>query len=116
MEIACWNGEVVEVAFALDCCDRTSLAYVVHPWALTGDDVRALMRASVRQRFGDGRPARPLRWLTDNESVYTALETVIVAEQLGLTPITTPVSSPESNGISEASITPSGATTWPGWT
>jgi putative transposase len=102
MEIACWNGEVVEVAFALDCCDRDCLAYVAQSRALTGEDVRALIRASVRHRFGDGIPPRPIEWLTDNESMYTALETVIVAEQLGLKPITTPVCSPESNGISEA--------------
>jgi transposase InsO family protein len=36
--------------------------------------------------------------------VYTALETVIEAEKLGMTPITTPVANPESNGMSEAFV------------
>ena len=57
---------------------------------------------TVRTRFGDGRPPQPIQWLSDNESMYTALETVIAVERLGLTPITTPVCSPESNGLSEA--------------
>jgi hypothetical protein len=29
MEIACWNGEVVRVAFALDTCDREVTAGLV---------------------------------------------------------------------------------------
>jgi putative transposase len=28
LEIACWNREVVHMAFALDCCDREALAAV----------------------------------------------------------------------------------------
>lgn len=102
IEIACWNGEVVEAAFALDCCDRECLAWVAAARALAGEDIRGLVTDAVAQRFGTGRPARPLQWLSDNESMYTALETVITVERLGLTPITTPVCSPESNGISEA--------------
>lgn len=102
MQIACWNGEVVEVAFALDCCDRECLAWVGSARALTGDEIRALMADAVHARFGDGRPPQPIQWLSDHGSIYIALETVIVAERLGLVPITTPICSPESNGISEA--------------
>lgn len=102
MTITCWNGEVVAVAFALDCCDRECLAYVAAERALRGDDVRALAAAAVRQRFGSARPPQGLQWLSDNGKIYTALDTVIVVERLGLVPITTPVRSPESNGISEA--------------
>ena len=43
IEIAGWNGEVVEAAFALDCCDRECLAWVAAPRDLTGDDIRGLM-------------------------------------------------------------------------
>ena len=102
LEIACWNGEGVEVAFALDCCDRECLASVAAARALRGDDIRRLVADAVAYRFGAGRPAPPIQWLSDNESRYTALETVRVVERLGLTPITTPVCRPESNGISEA--------------
>ena len=27
-EIPCWNGQVVRVAFALDCCDREVISHV----------------------------------------------------------------------------------------
>jgi putative transposase len=103
-EIACWNGEVVEVAFVLDCCDRECIAIVAEPRDLAGADVRELMRRAVAARFGGGVPARPIQWLSDNEGMSTALETVISAERLGLAPITTPVRSPESNGMSEAFV------------
>jgi putative transposase len=102
MVITCWNGEVVEAAFALDCCDRECLAWVAAPRALTGADIRGLLADAEQYRFGEVRPPAPLQWLSDNGSMYTALDTVIAAERLGLTPITTPVCSPESNGISEA--------------
>ena len=62
------------------------------------------MRRAVAARFGDGRPAAPIQWLSDNESMYTALETVIQAERLNLAPITTPTRSPQSNGMSEAFV------------
>jgi transposase InsO family protein len=45
-----------------------------------------------------------VQWLSDNEGIYTSLETVIAAVKLNLTPITTPVASPESNGMSEAFV------------
>jgi transposase InsO family protein len=43
-------------------------------------------------------------WRSDNEGIYTSLDTVIAAEKLNLAPITTPVASPESNGMSEAFV------------
>jgi hypothetical protein len=63
-----------------------------------------LMRQAAFARFGNERPIERLEWLSDNGAVYTALKTVIEAEKLGLTPITTPVASPESNGMSEAFV------------
>ncbi len=37
-------------------------------------------------------------------SIYTALDRICTAERLNLEPITTPVASPESNGMSEAFV------------
>ena len=63
------------------------------------------MRQAVAARFGDGeRPDAPIQWLSDNGSIYTALDTLITAERLHLVPITTPAASPESNGMSEALV------------
>jgi putative transposase len=104
MTIVCWNGEAVELAFALDCHDREALAVVAEARGITGGDVRRLIRQAVFARFGTQPPTEPIQWLSDNEAIYTALETVIQAERLGLTPITTPVASPESNGIAEAFV------------
>lgn len=104
MTIVCWNGEVVELVFAVDCHDREAMAVVAEARAIDGADIRRLMRKAGFARFGNQRPADPVQWLSDNEGIYTALETVIAAERLGLTPITTPVASPESNGIAEAFV------------
>lgn len=104
MTIVCWNGELVELVFAVDCHDREALAVVAAARPITGADVRRLMRKAVFARFGAEHPPEPIQWLSDNEGIYTALETIIAAERLGLTPITTPVASPESNGMAEAFV------------
>ncbi|HEY8468040.1 MAG TPA: IS3 family transposase, partial [Longimicrobiales bacterium] len=103
-EIACWNGEEVHVGFALDCCDREAIAFMAAPRDLTAEDVRELMSRAVRARFPEGKASEAVQWLSDNGSIYTALETILHAEQLGLVPVTTPKASPESNGMSEAFV------------
>ncbi len=105
LEIACWNGEVVQLGFALDCHDREALSYVAAPRDLRGTDIQQLMQGAVTSRFGEGeRPDAPIQWLSDNGSIYTALDTRITAERLHLDPITTPAASPQSNGMSEAFV------------
>jgi putative transposase len=105
LEIACWNGELVQLGFALDCHDRECLAHVVAPHDLVGPDIQQLMQRAVAARFGAGqRPDVPIQWLSDNGSIYTALDTLCTAERLHLVPITTPAASPESNGMSEAFV------------
>jgi len=104
LEIACWNGEVVHLVFALDCCDREVPAHVSTPHPTTGTEIRRLIRKTVFARYGTEKPEVPIEWLTDNEGIYTALETVIEAERNHLAPITTPVASPESNGMAEAFV------------
>lgn len=103
-EILCWNGQIVCAAFALDCCDREAMAHVARIGDLTSADIQRLMRKAVFGRFGAAGPPSPVQWLSDNGSVFTALETVIEAERLNLVPITTPVASPESNGMAEAFV------------
>jgi putative transposase len=104
LEIACWNGEIVQVAFALDCHDREAIAHVAVPRDLCADDIQQLMRAAVQARFSTTRAPHPIQWLSDNGSIYTALDTLCVAEPLNLVPITTPAASPQSNGMSEALV------------
>lgn len=105
-EIRCWNGERVQVAFSLDCCDREVMAYVATTAAITGEMVRDLMAESVEYRFGAGasRTSHPVEWLSDNGPPYTALETREFGAALGLVVCTTPAYSPESNGMAECFV------------
>ena len=96
--------EVVWVAFALDCHDRECLVWLAEPRALVAGDIQQLMTRAIAQRFAGARPPARLEWLSDNGSPYTAWATVLQTERLGLTPLTTPAASPESNGMAEAFV------------
>ena len=63
------------------------------------------MMQAVEYRFGRHATApSEIEWLTDNGSCYTAAETRSFARALGLKPVTTPVSSPQSNGMAESLV------------
>ncbi len=105
LEIACDNGEKVRVAFALDCCDREAMGHVATTGGITAEDVQDLMVATVEHRYGPvNRLPKPIEWLTDNGSCYTARDTLTFARDIGLVPRMTPVSSPQSNGMAEAFV------------
>lgn len=105
-EIRCWSGERVQVAFALDCCDREVMSYVATTGAITGEMVRDLMAESIEQRFGPSAMQAPhaIEWLSDNGPPYTAIETREFGRALGLRVCTTPAYSPESNGMAESFV------------
>ena len=104
-ELACENGEKVRVAFALDCHDREALAHVATTEGIKSEDVRDLMVASVETRFERvNRLPNVIEWLTDNGSGYIARDTRSFARAIGLEPKTTPVTSPQSNGMAEAFV------------
>ena len=105
LEITCWNGEVVRVAFLIDAFDREVIAHIaVAGGAISGSDVRDTMLAGVERRFGNDRAPHPVEHLSNNGSCYTAKDTRDFAQALGLVPCFTPVRSPESNGIAEAFV------------
>ena len=62
------------------------------------------MVQAVETRFGDTLPAQPIQWLTDNGSCYVASETRRFARGIGLEPVTTAISSPQSNGMAESFV------------
>ena len=104
-EVGCENGERVRVAFALDCCDREAMSYVATTGGIGGEEVRDLMVAAVEHRFGRvNRLPRPIEWLTANGSGDVAAETRRFARDFGLEPRTTPMESPQSNGMAEAFV------------
>ena len=62
------------------------------------------MLAAVEQRFEVSHPNQPIEWLTDNGSAYRAYDTQAFAGEIGLEPLTTPVCSPQSNGMAESFV------------
>lgn len=104
-EIPCWNGEVVRVAFSLDCCDREIMSFVATSAWINAELVRDLMLQTMEYRFGpvDKLPHK-VEWLTDNGKYYLAKDTVKFARGINLIPCTTPAYSPESNGMAEAFV------------
>jgi putative transposase len=104
-EIGCDNGEKVRIAFTLDCCDREAISWVATTGGINSSDIRDLMIESVERRFGlVNKLPRPIEWLSDNGSPYTAGETRALARDIGLVPCTTPIQSPQSNGMAEAFV------------
>jgi len=104
-EVACRDGARVRVAFAMDCCDREVLGHVATTGGVTGEMVCDLMVASAEKRFGRVNCLpRTIEWLSDNGSPYTARDTRRFARDLGLDPVTTPIQSPQSNGMAEALV------------
>jgi transposase InsO family protein len=104
LELACRNGDVVRVLFAIDACDREIMAWSATTAGISGEMVRDLMLVCVERRFGAARTPHPVEWLSDNGSAYIARETSDIATALGLRLAFTPIRSPESNGISEAFV------------
>lgn len=104
-ELGCDNGDKVRVAFALDCCDREAMGFVATTEGIKGEDVRDLMVTAVEHRFGTvNRLPHTIEWLTDNGSGYIAYDTRRFARDIGFEPRTTPVESPQSNGMAEAFV------------
>lgn len=104
LEFTCWNGEVVRVAFALDCHDREAISWVATTAGISGEMIRDMMVRCVEQRFGAIRAPHPVQWLSDNGSIFAAHRTIEIALALNLVPCFTPVESPESNGMAEAFV------------
>jgi putative transposase len=104
-EISCSNKEKVRVAFTLDCCDREAISWVGTTKGTDAGLVKDMMLAAVEQRFGsDAAPPRPIERFKNNGSCYTARETRAFARTINTSPITTPVESPQSNGMTESFV------------
>ncbi|WP_418766710.1 IS3 family transposase [Myxococcus xanthus] len=105
-EVRCWNGEVVHVAFSLDCCDREAIAFQAAAQPPTSLTIQDLMAETLEARFGPGisKAPHPVEWLSDNGPVYTAKDTRDFGLSLGLRVCTTPAYSPQSNGMAESFV------------
>lgn len=104
LEIKCFNGEKVYVAFTLDCHDRECIGFVGSKEPLLRTDIQDLMVISVESRFPLLKTEREIQFLSDRGSIYRAQETVAVGRSLGLKSCFTAAYSPQSNGMSEAFV------------
>jgi len=104
LEIRCFNGEKVYVAFSLDCHDREAISYVASKLPLMSTDIQNLMIQSVDARFEGGKTLRDIQWLSDRGSIYRALDTKQLGRDLGLACCFTAAYSPQSNGMSESFV------------
>ena len=52
-ELACRNGEIVRVLFAIDACDREVMGWLATSTGISGEMVRDLMIACVERRIRD---------------------------------------------------------------
>jgi len=104
-EFRCDNGEPLRATFALGCCDREAMSWAATTAGHSGDIVRDVMLAAVENRFGNElHTPSEIEWLSDNGSGYTADDTRRFAAAIGLKPLTTPVCSPQSNGMAESFV------------
>ena len=91
------------MAFLLDAHDRELIVWqAVANAGIGGSDVHDMLLEAVNIRFGSYHAPEVIEILSDNGSAYIAKKTRILTRQLGLTSCFTPVSSPQSNGMSEA--------------
>src|SRR5262245_12596660 len=81
------------------------MGFLATTGGIAGEDVRDLMVAAVEYRFGQvNRLPVTIEWLSDNGSCYVAGDTRSFARDIGLEPRTTPLESPQSNGMAEAFV------------
>src|SRR5215471_1109989 len=71
-ELACRNGELLRVLFAIDACDREVIAWSATTAGISGEMVRDLMIVCVERRFGTSKTPHLVEWLSDNGSAYIA--------------------------------------------
>ena len=61
LELPCWNGEIVRIAFVIDAHDREIIAWrAVVGSGISDSQVRDLMLESVEKRFGALRAPKPV--------------------------------------------------------
>ena len=104
-EFCCDDGSLWRVTVALDCCDRDAMSWSATTAGHSGDVVCDVMVAVLEHRFGNAdQVPEQIEWLSDNGSGYIASKTREFARRIGLKPLTTPVRSPQSNGMAESFV------------
>ena len=66
--------------------------------------VRAMMLEAMEARLSALCAPRPIQWLSESGSPYIAADTRSFARELGMAPPTTPIQSPQGNGMAKAVV------------
>jgi len=102
--MSCWNGEIVRVAFALDCHDREVIGWVATTAGISGEMIRDMMVRCVEQRFGANRTRCNGSPTTARSS--PAHNTIETAVALNLEPSLTPGRKPGERQCKNLSLYP----------
>ena len=78
LEFACWNGEIMRMAFIIDAFDREIVAWTaVSRVGISGSDIRDMMLEAVEKRFGSVRAPHPVE-------IFPTMEAHIPPRKRGL--------------------------------
>jgi putative transposase len=100
--IKCWNGEKLRVAFLMDCCDRSIIAWRAgkHMQAV---DIELMLQEALHSRFGEILPPLgQLQFLHDNGPEFIEKNLKKSLKSWNIDDCNTPTYSPQSNGMCEA--------------
>jgi len=101
----CDNGERLQLAFALNTCDRVMMRYVISTAGIEGSMTRDLMAETDLYHFGQiDQVPHQIQWLTDNGPCDIARETVLFGRSVGLEICATRSCNPEGSGMAEAFV------------
>jgi len=100
--ITCWNGQKIRLAFVMDCCDRSILAWSAGAH-MQACDIELMVQRALFKRFGQGLPGEgQLQFLHDNGPEYIEKGLRKQLEKWNIVDCNTPTYSPQSNGMCEA--------------
>lgn len=100
--IQCWNGEKLRVAFIMDCCDRSIIAWRAG-YHMQAVDIELMLQEALFNRFGEKFPeAWKLQFLHDNGPEFIEKELKKRIKLWKIVNCNTPTYSPQSNGMCEA--------------
>ena len=70
LEFTCWNGEIIRLAFALDCHDREVIGWLATTDGISAEMIRDMMLQCVERRFATFHASHRVQWLTHNGSIF----------------------------------------------
>src|SRR5437870_2146545 len=82
LEFTCWNGEIVRLAFALDCHDREVISWVATTAGISGEMIRDIW--STVSRSALVRSARRIPCSGSPITIFAAHKTIETALALNL--------------------------------